>query len=69
MLQHVDAIGKGVGGIVGANFAMRLEDDFATIYLLIHIVNGDTTLAIAGSEYGLVNVVTIHARTAMAGQE
>ena len=67
MLEHVYAVGKGVGGVVGANFAASLEDDFATVNLLVDIVDANTTLGVAGSKYSLVNVVSVHAGPAMLG--
>ena len=69
MLEHVNAVGKGVGGVVGANFATSLEDDFATVNLLVDIVNGNATLAVAGCEYGFVNVVSVHAWASVTGQQ
>ena len=67
MLEHVYAVGKGVGGVVGANFAPCLKDDLATVNLLVDIVDANTTLGVAGSKYRLVYVVSVHAGSAMLG--
>ena len=67
MLEHVYAVGKGVGGVVGAYFATCLEDDLATVNLLVDIVDAYTTLGVAGSKYRLVYVVSVHAGTTVSG--
>ena len=65
MLEYVNAVGKSVGSVIGANFATGLEDDFATIYLFINVVYGYTALGVTGSEYGFVYVMAVHTRAAM----
>ena len=67
MLEHVYAVGKGVGGVVGAHFAPCLKDDFATVNLFVDIVDAYTTLGVAGSKYRLVYVVSVHAGTTVSG--
>ena len=65
MFEHMYAVGKRVGGIVGAHFTTGLEDDFTAINLLIDIVYGNTALGVTGGKNSLVYMMTIHARTSV----
>ena len=67
MLEHMNTIGKCVGGVVGQHLALGLEDYLATIYLLIYVVYGYTAFAIAIGKNSLMYVMTVHTGTAMQG--
>ena len=68
MFEDMDAVGEGVGGIVGTNFATCLEDDFTSVYFFVDMVYGYATFGVAGGKYSLMYVVSIHAGTSMFGE-
>ena len=63
----MNAVGKSIGGVVGEYLATCLEDNFATIYFFIYMMNCYATLGVTGCENSFVNMMPIHTGTSVQG--
>ena len=67
MLQHLYFFRQGFGCICFIYRAGKLENVFAVIKLLIHIMYGNAAFFLTGFNYSFMNKMTVHTISAIFG--
>ena len=69
VLESMHLGGKGVGRVVGKDGAGGLEDGGTLVVAVVDVMDGDSTLLLAGSDDGLVDVLAVHSLTPELGKQ
>ena len=69
VLQLVDFLRKGVGGVVGSDVAGGLENSGAAVVMLVNKMYGDAAFSLVVGDDRLVHMLAVHAFAAVFGQQ
>ena len=67
-LQQMYFCGKRIRCLVGVYSAPSLEQNYSSVIMVIHNMNSNATLLLTRSHNGFMNMVAIHAFTAIFRQ-